>query len=83
MADSSKRIRQTRSKKQNGHQSYIDKVKRKYGSMSSHVTKLMTGRDCFGQYLFQIGRREDAACFQCDDDEPDSAEHTVKYCMEC
>lgn len=52
---------------------------RKYGSMSFHLSQLMTGHGCFNQYLYRIGKTDSPICAHCGD-ESDSAEHTLIRC---
>jgi len=52
---------------------------RNTGSMSFHLTQLMTGHGCFNRFLWKIGKRDSAACDFCDFDEDDAA-HTLKTC---
>lgn len=49
------------------------------GSMSFHITQIMTGHGCFSRFLCRIGKRDSAACDFCDDGE-DDATHTLKFC---
>jgi len=49
------------------------------GSMSFHITQLMTGHGCFNRFLWRIGKRDSAACDFCDVGE-DDATHTLKFC---
>jgi len=52
---------------------------RNTGSMSFHLTQLMTGHGCFNRFLWKIGKRDSAACDFCDVEEDDAA-HTLKIC---
>ncbi|XP_041976465.1 uncharacterized protein LOC121731176 [Aricia agestis] len=55
-------------------------VNRKHGALSFHLTQMLTGHGCFGQYLCQTARREsDTRCHHCLD-ERDTAEHTMTTC---
>lgn len=49
------------------------------GSMSFHLTQLMTGHGCFRRFLWRIGRRNTAECDFCGD-EQDDAVHTLRNC---
>lgn len=44
-----------------------------------HVTQLLSGHGCFGQYLHKIGKEENSKCHHCQD-ENDTAEHTLFEC---
>jgi len=49
------------------------------GSMSFHITQLMTGHGCFNRFLWRIGKRDSADCNFCGAGE-DDATHTLKFC---
>lgn len=51
---------------------------RKVGSMSFHLTQIMTGHGCFGRFLGLIGKRADCSCDFCG--EEDDAVHTLRDC---
>lgn len=52
---------------------------RKHGSMTFHVTQIMTGHGCFSRFLHRIGRRDSAMCDLCGD-EVDDVLHTLREC---
>lgn len=54
-------------------------VNRAHGSLIYRLTQLLTGHDCFGQYLHRIGREPTLRCHHCSA-EVDSTEHTVQRC---
>lgn len=49
---------------------------RKHGSMSYHLSQIMTGHGCFGWFLLRIGRCATSSCDFCG--EEDNAMHTLK-----
>lgn len=51
---------------------------RKWGS-SYHLTQILTGHGCFGDYLHRIGREPSSASFHCGDP-LDDAQHTLEEC---
>lgn len=51
---------------------------RKWG-MNFHLTQILTGHGCFGDYLHRIGREASSACFHCGD-ALDTAQHTLEDC---
>lgn len=52
---------------------------RKFGNCDFHLTQMLTGHGCFGQYLYKYKRREDPACVDCGT-AMDDAEHTLFKC---
>lgn len=50
----------------------------KAGSMSFHITQVMTGHGCFGKFLYRINKRIDSSCDFCG--EEDDAKHTLRDC---
>jgi len=52
---------------------------RRHGCLDFHVTQLLSGHGCFGQYLHKIGKEESSKCHHCQD-ENDTAEHTLFEC---
>ncbi|KMQ92167.1 reverse transcriptase [Lasius niger] len=53
-------------------------LERKHGSMSFHLSQIMTGHGCFAKYLHRIGKRADTSCDFCG--KHDDAMHTLKEC---
>lgn len=53
-------------------------MKRRHGSMSFHMTQVLTGHGCFAKYLPRIGRRAVTDCDFCG--EEDGAMHTIRDC---
>lgn len=55
-------------------------INRKHGNLSFRLTQVLTGHGCFGKYLYQIARREEApGCHECG--APiDNADHTLGEC---
>ncbi|KMQ82520.1 reverse transcriptase [Lasius niger] len=53
-------------------------MKRKHGSLSFHLTQILTGHGCFANFLRRIGKRADDSCDFCG--ERDSAIHTLREC---
>lgn len=49
-----------------------------HGSMSFHLTELMTGHGCFAKFLQRIGKRMTRDCDFCG--EKDDAMHTLREC---
>lgn len=45
-----------------------------------YVTQIITGHGVFGEYLFKIGKRENAFCKYCQDNTIDDAVHTLLKC---
>lgn len=56
-------------------------MKHEAGSMTFHLTQLMTNHGCFARFLWKIGRRKNAICDFCKTQE-DDAMHTLKECKE-
>jgi len=56
-------------------------MSRSWGGMTFHVTQLLTGHGCFGDFLKRIGKVDNAICPFCNL-EDDSADHTVRRCPE-
>ncbi|CAL1685118.1 unnamed protein product [Lasius platythorax] len=52
---------------------------RNHGSMSFHLTQLMTGHGSFGKFLCRIGKKGDPSCDLCGED-VDNALHVLKEC---
>lgn len=52
---------------------------RSAGSISFHLTQILTGHGCFGKFLFKIGKRDSAACKFCNHDLDDII-HTLRDC---
>ncbi|KMQ92346.1 reverse transcriptase [Lasius niger] len=53
-------------------------MERGHGSMSFHLTQLMTGHGCFARFLHRIGKRVTRDCDFCG--EEDDASHTLREC---
>lgn len=56
-------------------------VDRKEGVLTFHLTQVLSGHGCFGNFLCRIGREQSAACHQCGA-ATDTAEHTLATCQE-
>lgn len=54
-------------------------MSRKHGSMSFHMTQVMTGHGCFSKFLYRIGKRNDTSCDFCGED-TDDVLHTLREC---
>lgn len=54
-------------------------LSRRSGSMSFHITQIMTGHGCFAKFLHSIGRRENSSCDFCGE-EVDDVYHTIRDC---
>lgn len=54
-------------------------ITRKFGSTDFHLTQLLTGHGCFGNYLFKFKKRHTAECVDCKA-AMDDAEHTLFRC---
>ncbi|KMQ89244.1 reverse transcriptase [Lasius niger] len=52
---------------------------RPHGRMSFHLTQVLAGHGCFGEYLHKIGKELTAQCHHCDK-ERDTAQHTLEFC---
>ncbi|KMQ90570.1 reverse transcriptase [Lasius niger] len=52
---------------------------RGHGSMSFHLSQLMTGHGCFAKFLHRIGKRTTRDCDFCG--EEDDALHTLRECL--
>jgi len=53
--------------------------RRKHGEVSYHLSQVLTGHGCFGNYLNKFCNLESDACAQCRE-APDSPEHAVFKC---
>ncbi|KMQ90731.1 reverse transcriptase [Lasius niger] len=53
-------------------------MKRKHGSLSFHLTQILTSHGCFAKFLRRIGKRANDSCDFCG--EEDSAIHTLCEC---
>ncbi|KAL4097352.1 hypothetical protein QTP88_022145 [Uroleucon formosanum] len=54
-------------------------IDRRFGETDFHLTQLLTGHGCFGDYLHKRKKREDPACVDCGSP-VDDAEHTLFKC---
>ncbi|XP_070162509.1 uncharacterized protein [Polyergus mexicanus] len=54
-------------------------INREHGSMSYHLTQVLSGHGCFAKFLCRIGKRENRCCDFCGDD-PDDVLHTIREC---
>jgi len=52
---------------------------RKHGNCDFHLTQMLTGHGCFGQYLTKYKKRQSPECVDCGSAE-DNAEHTLFAC---
>lgn len=53
---------------------------RKHGSLTHHLTQLITGHGSFGVFLARIGKIRSATCPYCREEE-DSSQHTLQVCV--
>lgn len=53
---------------------------RKHGNLSFHLTQLLTDHGVFYKYLRRIGKANTDICPHCDDNLPDTLEHTLVHC---
>ncbi|XP_071576454.1 uncharacterized protein [Temnothorax nylanderi] len=56
-----------------------DWVSRRGRGVTFHMTQVLTGHSCFGEYLCQIGKEGTTLCHHCVE-EMDSAQHTLVHC---
>jgi len=54
-------------------------LNRKHGEVSFHLSQVLTGHGCFGEYLHRFGKTENDRCALCGA-APDRAEHAVFQC---
>jgi len=54
-------------------------LKRNHGEVSFHLSQVLTGHGCFGEYLHRFGKTETDSCALCGA-APDDAEHAVFQC---
>lgn len=54
---------------------------RRHGNLSFHLTQLLTGHGVFYTYLRRIGKANTDICPHCDDNLPDTLEHTLVQCQ--
>ncbi|XP_072761507.1 uncharacterized protein [Anoplolepis gracilipes] len=52
---------------------------RSHGKMSYHLTQVLAGHGCFGEYLRKIGKERTVACHHCEE-ESNTAQHTLEHC---
>ena len=52
---------------------------RKHGELDYHLTQILSGHGCFGNFLFRIGKRVSPSCVFCEAPN-DDAEHTLFDC---
>jgi len=53
--------------------------RRQHGEVSFHLSQVLTGHGCFGEYLRRFGKADSDRCALCGA-APDGAEHAVFYC---
>ncbi|XP_032675571.1 uncharacterized protein LOC116846165 [Odontomachus brunneus] len=58
----------------------LEWVDRGHGGLSFHLTQVLTGHGCFGEYLCRIGKECTAHCHHCAADR-DTAQHTLAECQ--
>lgn len=59
---------------------FWDWLNRKHGSLTFRLVQVLTGHGCFGEYLYNIARREPTPrCHHCRS-EVDTAQHTLQEC---
>jgi hypothetical protein len=51
----------------------------KPGGLSFHLTQVLTGHGCFGEYLCRIARESDERSHHCEETR-DTAQHTLEFC---
>jgi len=54
--------------------------RREHGTLSYHLTQMLSGHGCFEAYLHRIGKADNPQCVHCDSGEIDDAEHTLLKC---
>lgn len=54
-------------------------LQRKFGNCDFHLTQMLTGHGCFGQYLTKYKKRQNPECVDCGAVD-DTAEHTLFVC---
>lgn len=54
-------------------------LKRQHGEVSFHLSQVLTGHDCFGEYLHRFGKTENDSCALCRAT-PDGVEHAIFEC---
>ncbi|XP_071574585.1 uncharacterized protein [Temnothorax nylanderi] len=47
--------------------------------LTYHMTQILAGHGCFGEYLCRIGKEATTKCHHCDE-ERDTAQHTLEFC---
>ncbi|XP_018372104.1 PREDICTED: uncharacterized protein LOC108766986 [Trachymyrmex cornetzi] len=52
---------------------------RGWGGLSFHLTQVLTGHECFGEYLCRIGKELMTQCHHCDEPRH-TAQHTLEVC---
>lgn len=57
-------------------------LEQRNGGITFHMAQVLTGHDCFGEYLRKIGKEVTAQCHHCpeEDREMDTADHTLMRC---
>ncbi|XP_029176057.1 uncharacterized protein LOC114944329 [Nylanderia fulva] len=58
-------------------ENWLDRAK---GGVSYHMTQVLTGHGCFGEYLHRIGKERTTRCHHCGH-ERDTAQHTLAECV--
>jgi len=54
-------------------------LRRQHGEVSFHLSQVLTGHGCFGEYLHRFGKSNSDSCALCGAS-PDNAEHAVFQC---
>lgn len=57
-----------------------DWMERQHGRMTFHLTQVITGHGCLGDYLHKIGKRQTNSCDHCGT-RADTAQHTIEHCV--
>ena len=52
---------------------------RRHGDLTFHMTQVLTGHGCFGEFLCRIGKAATPGCHHCDCP-GDTAQHTLEVC---
>ncbi|XP_032687427.1 uncharacterized protein LOC116851766 [Odontomachus brunneus] len=58
----------------------LEWVDRGHGGLNFHLTQVLTGHGCFGEYLCRIGKERTTHCHHCAADR-DTAQHTLAECQ--
>nr|XP_012217204.1 PREDICTED: uncharacterized protein LOC105669043 [Linepithema humile] len=56
-----------------------DRVNRKHGWITYHMTQFLTGHGCFNVFLYKIKKSATPECYECTN-ELDTAQHNLQFC---